>query len=58
MAAAIELACDRPLGWIAAQVGLIAEVQTVPEAIAVDPKLDDPTRKALLEVYEAAIRKL
>lgn len=54
----IEEACDRPAGWILIQAGYVADVTTIPEAIAVAPELNDMTRRALLDTYRAAIRKL
>lgn len=56
MAAAIELACDRPLGWIAAQAGLVAELLTVPDAVTMDPMLTDDGRVDVLAVYESVIK--
>lgn len=47
----IERLSGRPLGWIAAQAGLIESVTTVPQAIAMDPALDDTARAQLLAAY-------
>lgn len=55
---AIEMACERPAGWISVQAGLVHDVRTVPDAIAMDPELDDIARKALLDAYKGAKRKL
>ena len=55
MAAAIELACERPLGWIAAQAGLLAELLTVGDAVAMDPMLSDESRGEVLATYEACV---
>lgn len=51
----IERACGRPDGWIAVRAGLVAEVKTVPEAIAMAPGLADDDRDALLDTYEALL---
>jgi transcriptional regulator with XRE-family HTH domain len=50
----IEQLADRPAGWISIQAGLIADVRSVPEAIAVDPALDDAARASLLKAYLGA----
>lgn len=67
--AAIEEACDaealrlgddalrRPLGWIGRQAGLIAEVKTVPEAIAMDPALTDASRRLILRYYDSTVEE-
>lgn len=51
----IERACGRPDGWIVIQAGLIAEVRTVPEAIAVAPELDDNARSTLIRAYGGVV---
>lgn len=48
----IEKACGRPAGWIAAQAGYVAEIRTVPEAIDMDPDLDDAGRESLRNAWE------
>lgn len=52
---AIEAACNRVAGWIVVRAGLVAEVKTIPEAIAVAPELSDGARKALLSLYEGVL---
>lgn len=56
MSAAIERACGRPLGWIAIQAGYVTDVCTVPEAIAVDPKLDDIGRGIVTAAYQSQVK--
>lgn len=51
----IEAACDRPAGWIYVHAGLVADVRSVLEAIAMDPALDDHGRENLLLAYEGAV---
>lgn len=53
----IERACDRPVGWILICAGYVADVTTVPEAIAVAPELDDSQRQILLDAYEAMLKR-
>src|SRR4051794_23476468 len=48
---AIEDACERPRGWILVQAGLVDLPTSVPEAVAMDPKLDDGQRRIVLDVY-------
>jgi transcriptional regulator with XRE-family HTH domain len=48
---AIEVACDREAGWIGVRAGLFAVPQTVAEAIAMDPDLEDGERVVVLDVY-------
>lgn len=68
--AAIEAACDaeaerlgddarrRPPGWISIRAGLVANVTTVPEAIAVDPRLpDDHAKASVLAAYVGVIEE-
>lgn len=54
---AIERACDRPDGWISIRAGLVADVKTVPEAIAIDPDLTDVGRDALMDAYRAGVQQ-
>lgn len=49
----IERACGRPAGWIAVQAGLVLDVKSVPEAIAIDPALPEDARPGLLAAYFA-----
>lgn len=53
--AAIESACGRPRGWIVVQAGFGPDVQSVADAVAMDPDLDDDGREAVLLAYEAAV---
>jgi transcriptional regulator with XRE-family HTH domain len=50
---AIEVACDRPAGWISVQAGLIDVPLTVADAIAMDPALEDGERVVVMDVYES-----
>jgi transcriptional regulator with XRE-family HTH domain len=53
----IEEACGRPAGWIVIQAGYVADVKTVPEAIAVDPALvDDHARRSVLKAYAGVVK--
>jgi transcriptional regulator with XRE-family HTH domain len=51
----IETLAGRPLGWIDAQCGLIDDVCTVPQAIAMDPALSDSDRAVLLDAYYGVV---
>jgi transcriptional regulator with XRE-family HTH domain len=53
--ARIETVCRLPLGYILHAAGFIADVKTVPEAIAMAPELDDPARVILMQAYEALV---
>lgn len=52
----IERACGRESGWIVVNAGLVAEIKTVPDAIAMDPDLDDVERRVLADAYRGARR--
>jgi transcriptional regulator with XRE-family HTH domain len=52
----IEEVCDRPIGWILIQAGYIADVTTVPEAIAVAPELSDSQKAIIMDAYNAITR--
>jgi transcriptional regulator with XRE-family HTH domain len=48
----IEQACGRPAGWVVVRAGLVADIRTVPEAIAMAAELrNDNDRASLLDVY-------
>lgn len=53
--ARIEDAAGRPRGWILVRAGYIADVATVPEAIAMDSRLTADARRMVLRVYESAV---
>jgi transcriptional regulator with XRE-family HTH domain len=55
--AEIERLSGRPVGWISVQAGLIDEVTTVPEAIALAPELDDTGRAAVLAAYHGVVSR-
>lgn len=52
----IERACGREPGWIVVNAGLVANIKTVPDAIAMDPALDDDGRSSLLRAYRGAAK--
>lgn len=51
--AALEDACDRPLGFVLRLAGFVEDVVDVPGAVAVDPCLDDLGRDVVLNAYRA-----
>lgn len=53
--AQIEDAAERPRGFILNAAGLIAPVLSVPDAIAMDPQLDDRDRNSLLALYRSML---
>jgi transcriptional regulator with XRE-family HTH domain len=53
--AALEMACDRPRGFILRAAGLVDDVVTVETAIQVDPLLTDRDRDVLLVLYRQLI---
>jgi transcriptional regulator with XRE-family HTH domain len=53
--AAVEQACNRPLGWILHLAGYVEDVTTVEQAVAMDSRLTDSARQALLDAYEGAV---
>jgi transcriptional regulator with XRE-family HTH domain len=55
--AALEDACGRPRGWILVKAGIVANVTTVPEAIALDPDLDDKARQILMDLYNGEVSR-
>lgn len=51
---AIDKACELPVGFVLHAAGYVANVRTVPEAIAMDPALSSEARDFLLALYERA----
>ena len=53
--AALERACNLPLGWVLRAAGYVTETKTAADAIAADPNIDSPRRELLLATYRAAV---
>jgi len=53
--AALERACNLPLGWVLRSAGYVTETKTAADAIAADANIDAPRRELLLATYRAAV---
>jgi hypothetical protein len=56
MVGAIEIACDRPVGWVGIQAGLYAPPTSVPQLAAVDPELTDELRDSVVRAHDVAVK--
>lgn len=51
----VEAALGKPKGWLLVAAGCVAEVRTVPAALAMDGTISADSRELLLGAYERAV---